>query len=371
MSWISNIIRRIINRSNSDYHPMETADTIEKNLRADIEALRQQYPATQDLYREVCTVMFFRYGMTPTTNKLYQFVRKGSMSAPAEALNRFWENLREKSRVTIDHPNLPDALKEAAGGLVATLWRAAQEAANEHLAQLQSDAATEVGEARDVASKSLADLGMSRAELTSSQEELRDALGRIDVLRHEITSFKSHNCALESQLQSARADLDASQLRLDACRADFAAELEKLRLTEKQNQERLREAESRALLEIDRERTAAAQARKSLDGMRAEKITAEERWREEITPLQQRFAGQRHQNGLQEGGLRAMVSHHEKANLELDHLRQQLAAVGAENSELRIKIVAVEKMNERLSEENAVDITKSLPQTRKRTKRSA
>ncbi|GAB3552032.1 hypothetical protein GCM10027343_37040 [Noviherbaspirillum agri] len=52
-------------------------------------------------------LLFFRYGITPTTNKLYQLVRKGSMSAPAEALNKFWEDLRDKSRVRIEHRDLP------------------------------------------------------------------------------------------------------------------------------------------------------------------------------------------------------------------------------------------------------------------------
>lgn len=108
----------------------------------------------------------------------------------------------------------------------------------------------EVSEARDATSKSLADLDMSRAELSSTQEELRGALGQIDVLRHEITAIKSLNCALEGQLQGTRADLDAGQSRLD-----------------------------RALVEIDRERTAATQARKSLDSMRAEKSAVEERYR--------------------------------------------------------------------------------------------
>ncbi len=36
------------------------------------------------LYREVCGLLFFRYGVTPTANKLYSLVRKGSMGTPAE-----------------------------------------------------------------------------------------------------------------------------------------------------------------------------------------------------------------------------------------------------------------------------------------------
>ena len=106
----------------------------EKTLLADIDALRQRFPQTQDLYREVCIIMFFRYGMTPTANKLYQLVRKGSMSAPAEALSRFWDTLREKSRVTVSHPDLPEPLKHAVGELVATLWQSAQTMAAENLA---------------------------------------------------------------------------------------------------------------------------------------------------------------------------------------------------------------------------------------------
>ena len=42
--------------------------TDEARLQAAIEALRPRFPDTQDLYREVCTVLFFRYGITPTAN---------------------------------------------------------------------------------------------------------------------------------------------------------------------------------------------------------------------------------------------------------------------------------------------------------------
>lgn len=40
--------------------------TDEARLQADIEALRPKFPDTQDLYREVCMILFFRYGITPT-----------------------------------------------------------------------------------------------------------------------------------------------------------------------------------------------------------------------------------------------------------------------------------------------------------------
>ena len=47
----------------------------------------------------------------PTANKLYGLVRKGSMGTPTEVLAQFWADLRGKMCVTIDHPELTDALK--------------------------------------------------------------------------------------------------------------------------------------------------------------------------------------------------------------------------------------------------------------------
>jgi hypothetical protein len=86
-------------------------------MQADIDTLRERFPRTADLYREACAVMFFRYGQTPTTNSLYQLVRKGSMSVPSEALRQFWSDLRERARVDLQHADLPDQVKQSAGRL--------------------------------------------------------------------------------------------------------------------------------------------------------------------------------------------------------------------------------------------------------------
>lgn len=85
----------------------------EQQLQIEVEKLRGEFTETQDLYREVCVLLFFRYGITPTANKLYQYVRRGSMSAPADALNKFWSELREKSRVRIANYRLKSPLNIA------------------------------------------------------------------------------------------------------------------------------------------------------------------------------------------------------------------------------------------------------------------
>src|ERR1700689_2217584 len=97
----------------------------EARLAAEIDRLKTEFPKTRELYREVCTLLFFRFGLTPTANRLYQLVKRGSMSTPTAVLGEFWTELREKSRVRIEHPDLPADLQAAASKMVATLWTAA------------------------------------------------------------------------------------------------------------------------------------------------------------------------------------------------------------------------------------------------------
>src|ERR1700675_787269 len=89
-------------------------------LAAEIERLKAAFPKTRELYREVCALLFFRFGITPTANRLYQLVKRGSMSTPTQVLAEFWAELREKSRVRIEHPDLPAELQAAAGEPAAT-----------------------------------------------------------------------------------------------------------------------------------------------------------------------------------------------------------------------------------------------------------
>lgn len=42
----------------------------DQQIEKEINRLREQFIDTQDLYREVCVLLFFRHGITPTANKL-------------------------------------------------------------------------------------------------------------------------------------------------------------------------------------------------------------------------------------------------------------------------------------------------------------
>ncbi|MEN9472368.1 MAG: hypothetical protein RLZZ495_457, partial [Pseudomonadota bacterium] len=227
-------------------------------IQAEVERLRAQFPDTQELYREVSALLFFRYGITPTANKLYQLVRKGSMSAPAEALNKFWETLREKSRIRIEHPDLPESLRDAAAAMLTTVWQQAQTQAQEGLQSFREDAQAKIDHAHNAAQATAERLQVSEAaakELGQSLQSTQSALNRA----------QTEMGILQNQVETAMTQRRELQESLNALQQRFTHELEQQRTASAAAAERFATESKRLLLEIDRERTHAAKISKDLN----------------------------------------------------------------------------------------------------------
>ncbi|MDQ9172052.1 DNA-binding protein [Oxalobacteraceae bacterium R-40] len=341
---------------------MENPIINETPLIAEIDKLREQFPATQDLYREVCVLLFFRYGTAPTANKLYQLVRKGSMSAPAEALNKFWADLREKSRVRIEHPDLPDALKTAAGELTATLWTAAQAAASESLTLLRSEAQAAMTEAKATVEAAEARLAGSQEETTRTQVQLQQTKEEVARLQQLLAAERATRESVESQLAKAQADIAAHLEAQESARRYFADEMEKLRIASQLDKERFASSERRFLQEIDRERQAATKLQKELDHARQENARVQNQHRTDLAALQSQVGDLRQQLGGLDGRLDSMtlerdqlandvrtahaqqadsIAKHAQLNLEIDQWRQR--AENLETEIARLKVTPVKK----------------------------
>jgi chromosome segregation ATPase len=233
-------------------------------LETDIEALRERVPDTQELYREVCALMFFRYGETPTANKLYQLVRKGSMSAPAKALRDFWTEVRDKTRVDVGQPDLPPEVASAAGELAATLWRLSGDAANAALEVFRQDAQREIAEAREHARGLAAERDTAIAAAEQTSRDAANVRTENAKLLARLVELETAKTMLADQLAQSRNESAAAATALSEARREFAEELSKLRVMHNQSEQRLAATEKRALLEIDSERTAARQTRQEL-----------------------------------------------------------------------------------------------------------
>lgn len=283
---------------------MELLKTAETQLLAEVEALRPNYPDTQDLYREVCTLLFFRYGITPTANKLYQLVRKGSMSAPAEALGKFWETLREKSRIRIEHPDLPDALRDAAAEMLSTVWQQAQTQAQDALKSFQTEAQAQIDNARTEAKT-------ATAHLETSEQTVNELRQTVQSTQSALTRAQAEMGILQNQVETAMVQRHELQESLNALQQRFSHELEQQRTASAAAAERYTTETKRLLLEIDRERTNAAKVSKEIN--------------KEIATTRAELMEQTQRNAELEGSMAEIRQQRDQLNKQLTELHAEQA----------------------------------------------
>ncbi len=254
--------------------------SIETEIQTEVEALRERFPETKELYREVCALLFFRYGITPTTNKLYQFVRKGSMSAPADALDKFWGDLRSKARIEVDHPAIPDTLKSSAAEAIAAIWQQATGVARAELNNLREEVAGHLLMAQDERSAAVREASQLRESLTATQDQLSQANLVIGDSKVELEAERRAHTASAARLQELQRSCDELRAQLERQRADFSADLAKAREAVDTANSRADASDRRALLEIDQERQAKARVEKQLEVLRGQHASLESQHRD-------------------------------------------------------------------------------------------
>ncbi len=223
-------------------------------IAADIERLRLEHPETRALYAAVARTLFFKYGVTPTANRLHQLVGKGSMSTAAAVLAKFWQELRKVSQLRLNHPALPEPLQQTGADLLAQLWGPACQQSTDEFTSMRADLETQVIEAEHRASlaQSEAHAATERAAkaeavaagLESNLREFADGLDQLDRDKHQLAQEKSR---LEQELADAHSAAAAG-------RSAFTADLQIVRDALAIAEERARATEQRALREIDAER---------------------------------------------------------------------------------------------------------------------
>ncbi|KVT42812.1 DNA-binding protein [Burkholderia ubonensis] len=305
----------------SDLAPDET------RVAAEIERLKADFPKTRELYREVCALLFFRFGITPTANRLYQLVRRGSMSTPTAVLGEFWAELREKSRVRIEHPDLPADLQAAAGELVAALWSRSTAAATTALDALRADVEAERAAAKNEVAALQAELARTETALEQRTAALLAAQVRIQELEQARAADSASQRALTAEIERVKADNAEGDRALAQARADFTAQLDRLRDDANRAEERLRASEKRALQEIDRERVTAARLQKELDALSARAEQRDVQYRNDLAALQAQLGDALHRCGVLQGQLDGAQATNAAYGGELDTLRREIAAL--------------------------------------------
>lgn len=289
----------------------------ENEILAEVEALKGRFSDTKALYREVCALLFFRYGITPTTNKLYQYVRKGTMGTPAEALAKFWDELRGKARIEIDHPDLPQDIKAVAAEAIAAIWQQATAAARGELAGIRADLLAESASAQ-----------RREAEAQAAVERLMAELERVGSLQQkcqrDLEAERLASAGVQARLVQQEQLLEEQRVLHTQLQERFSNELEKARQSADAAHARAAAAEKHALLELEQERQARLKADRVTETLRVQLAQAEARERESALQHTEAFTRQQarlmaveaaHESVLAEGR-----AHEQRVATLLDHL---------------------------------------------------
>ena len=337
----------------------------ESEILSEVEALKARFSDTKALYREVCALLFFRYGITPTTNKLYQYVRKGTMSTPAEALAKFWDELRSKARVEIDHPDLPPEIKALAAEAIAGVWRQATETARTELAairiELQADqdrARHEAAQAQHAATQAQATVERLRAEVTAAHEATHQVRVELEAERRAHTGAVARLQELQAQLEQARAQQQRQQ-------EAFSADLAKAREAVEAGDRRAAAAEKRALLEIEQERQTRVKSDKQVEALRVQMSAVETRERQAAVAQAESIAKLEARCGAAvstEQGLRQSAQSLEQ---ELRSMREQLLAAQQDATRYRTQAETVQALLDRLGASPAPSAASTKPARKK------
>lgn len=289
--------------------------SIETEIQSEVDALKVRFDDTKALYREVCALLFFRYGLTPTANKLYQFVRKGSMSAPADALTKFWDDLRSKARVEIDHPDLPPELKAIAAEAIASIWRQAAAGARAELAELRIELRAEVERAEAESNDAHEAAEASRLEVINLEQELHEAEEAGRSKNVELEAERRAHAASAARVQELQRLVDELRAEQGRQRAGFSADLAKSQDAVERANSRADDAERRAMLEIDQERQAKSRSDKQVETLKAQ-----------VGQLETQIREQEHTAATETTRQRAAVESAEQARQVLQTANEALRA---------------------------------------------
>lgn len=260
---------------------------INTSMQADIELLRTQIGDTKSLYREVCALMFFRYGITPTTNKLYQSVKKGSMSVPTEVLSQFWQDLRKRAKVEIEHPEVPVEVLQATGKVIHQLWRMAQEHAHAELDPLRQEAQAEVASMRGLVDEAQTRVRQAQADTDLWQQRHDALLPQMQATQDALAKEKNVSARLQAQVDELHRQMLESRADVALQRQSFAEELDKSRSAIAKVQSQAEATEHRALLQMDQSRQAQAKLEKQLGTLRQQSALSEQQWQQRHLALSQ------------------------------------------------------------------------------------
>lgn len=330
-----------------------TADNEEQRIASRIAVLKEQYPnKTRELYRAVITMLFFEFGQRPTGNRLLSLVGKGSANVPGEVLSEFWEDVRKKARVDINHPGVPMELRQFGADIIAGFWTKAIDSARQEFATQKFD--IEAGRTRvenELArvQQELDSLKTELDETRAAQKVQAEAARKTEEsLRAELISERKARSGADATVQELQTQLEHGRAQLKQMQAAFSQDLERAQNAVRASDERALGAERRALMEIERERSGSARIREEAQELRNQVRRGEEREKQMLQSHERQIAAFQETTQILRAEKQLLQSSLDHKTSESEQLSRELLVAQQETLRYRTQAEAIQQTVEQL-----------------------
>lgn len=298
----------------------------ESQLHLAVEKLRSEHSNTLELYKAVAGLLFFQYDCTPTTNRMYQLVRKGSMSAPAEALRLFWQELRDRSQVRMQQADIPATLKSSAGALFAQMWEEALQIAKEITEKNNQAIYVQLAQAEQ-------EKFQLDKQLQANSELLKQEQRKVAQLESQHGALQLEKSALKVQVDTLSNDL---QLKKNEYENSLKMHKDQLLLSE----QRAADMERYARLEIERvrqetqkniqnEQSRFKQLQTKMESLQSEYADLQKKY----VTLQQKYLLENEQRALEAKRYEQLENKNQDLYQLLQHVERELRAAHKNHSQ--------------------------------------
>lgn len=160
--------------------------------------------------RLAASVLFFDHGVYPSAKVVLECTQQGSLTDINRDLQAFWKDLRDKSRLQLVAPGLPEDLLAQFGEALRRLWTLASDKAQEEVQALRQEAADQVRQAQQ-------DADVARRAEQAAQE-------RTEAVEQEIREERARREEAEKRMEVQHAEIEALTASVEGWRRRLVEE---------------------------------------------------------------------------------------------------------------------------------------------------
>lgn len=263
--------------------------------------------------RLAASFLFFERGIYPSAGVVRDYIQQGSLTDISRDLREFWQEMRDKSRVQIDVPCLPQDLVEGFGEGLAKVWELALSKAHAELDALRQESMKQVADAHQQAQDALREQRRAEEDVAAVEIAMQEERGRREQAELRAEALSVELGVLQSSLLKSQDLAMAEAAARVAAEERFSRDLEAERTARQQEVDRFSGESRFAKIQIDQARTEARELREQLKAMAASKDV-------ELSTYRQRLGRSEEAHGIARLELAEMTG-------KLRALEQQMVAI--------------------------------------------